>query len=78
MKIRPGLLTFSATDSSNFLGCSHRAVLDRLSKLGGPKPPQYDDPGLEVLRQRGLEQAAVRDHAKVEAAESWSRVSADS
>jgi predicted RecB family nuclease len=52
---RPHHLTFAATDLSNFLGCSHLALLDRAAKQGGPKPPKYDDPALEVLQQRGIE-----------------------
>jgi predicted RecB family nuclease len=48
-------MTYSATDLANYLGCSHLALLDRASRRGGPKAPQYADPALEVLRQRGLE-----------------------
>lgn len=46
-------LIFSATDLSNFLACSHLSLLDRQAALGGPKPRPFDDPGTEVLRQRG-------------------------
>ena len=50
-----GKLIYSATDLSNFLSCPHLTLLTRRTALGGPKPRQFDDPGLEVLRQRGLE-----------------------
>lgn len=50
-----GQLIFSATDLSNFLACPHLSQLNRRTAFGGPKPPVYDDPGLEVLRLRGLE-----------------------
>ncbi len=50
-----GELIFSATDLSNFLACPHLSLLDYYTALGGPKPPEYDDPAVEVLRQRGLE-----------------------
>jgi uncharacterized protein len=48
-------LIFSATDLSHFLACSHLTLLDRRTARGGPKPPRYDDPALDVLWQRGLE-----------------------
>ena len=56
-------LIFSATDLSNFLACPQLTLLGRLTALGGPKPPQYDDPGADVLRQRGLdhEQAYLQE-----------------
>jgi predicted RecB family nuclease len=50
-----GKLIFSATDLSNFLACPHLTLLSQRTALGGPKPRQFPDPGLEVLRQRGLE-----------------------
>ena len=48
-------LVFSATDLSHFLECPHRTLLDRAVAFGAPKPPRYDDPALEVLRERGLQ-----------------------
>lgn len=48
-------LIFSATDLSNFLACPHLSLLERRTALGGPKPPYFEDPGLEVLRVRGHE-----------------------
>jgi predicted RecB family nuclease len=55
MQSLDGKLIFSATDLSNFLACPHLTLLSRHTTLGGPKPRQFPDPGLEVLRQRGLE-----------------------
>ena len=48
-------LIFSATDLSNFLACPHLILLKRRTALGGPRPRVFDDPGVEVLRRRGLE-----------------------
>src|ERR1041384_4471155 len=48
-------LIFSATDLSNFLACPHLILLKRRTALGGPKPRVFADPGVEVLRRRGLE-----------------------
>jgi predicted RecB family nuclease len=48
-------LIFSATDLGNFLACGHLSLLSRRAALGGPKPPKYEDPSLEVLWLRGLE-----------------------
>ncbi|MGQ0562139.1 MAG: ImmA/IrrE family metallo-endopeptidase [Gemmatimonadota bacterium] len=48
-------LIFFATDISNFLACPQLTLLDRRAALGGPKPPVFDDPAIEVLRKRGEE-----------------------
>lgn len=56
MQNSDGRLVFSATDLSHFLACGHLSLLDRRAALGlGPRPPRYDDPVIDVLRQRGLE-----------------------
>ena len=55
MRLANGSLIFSATDVSNFLACPHLSLLRRVTALGGPKPPKFDDPAVEVLQQRGLE-----------------------
>ena len=55
MQLLNGTLVFSATDLSNFLACPHLTLLNRRTALGGPKPRVFDDPGIEVLRQRGRE-----------------------
>ena len=51
-------LILSATDLSGFVACPHLTTLNRGAALGGPKPPKFDDPSAEVLRQRGLEHEA--------------------
>jgi predicted RecB family nuclease len=50
-----GRLIFSATDLSHFLACPHLTLLNRRTALGGPRPVEFPDPGIEVLRQRGHE-----------------------
>jgi uncharacterized protein len=62
-----GNLIYSATDLSNFLECPHLTLLTRRSALGGPRPREFPDPGIEVLRQRGREHeqaflATLRDN----------------
>ena len=52
-------LVFAATDLSNYLACPHLSGLARAVTFGQrPKPRTYDDPGAEVLRNRGLEHEA--------------------
>ena len=46
---------FSSADLTDFLACRHLTALERLSANGRVKRPFFDDPMLEVLRQRGLE-----------------------
>src|ERR1700760_4321514 len=65
-------LIFSATDLSNFLACPHLTLLSLRAALGGPKPPQFPDPGLDVLRERGhqhelkfLEQLQQSGHKRI-------------
>src|SRR5262249_16053995 len=50
------LQSYSAapTALTNLLGCHHLAVLERLVAHGLAKRPFFDDPMLEVLRERGL------------------------
>ena len=55
MRLSDHSFIFSATDVSNYLACPHLTLLNRVTALGGPKPPKFDDPSTEVLRQRGLE-----------------------
>ncbi len=49
------VLSLSATDLSNFLGCRHRTALDMAAALGHRVRPHFTDPLLDVLIQRGLE-----------------------
>jgi predicted RecB family nuclease len=46
---------FFATDLTNFLACRHLTALERLAAHGLAKRPFFDDPMLEILRERGLE-----------------------
>lgn len=55
MQFSDAAFRFTATDLSSYLACPHLTLLNRLTALGGPKPPAFDDPAIEVLRQRGLE-----------------------
>jgi len=52
-------LVFSATDVSGYSACPHLTTQAQTAALGGPRPPQYDDPGADVLRQRGHEHEAA-------------------
>ena len=52
-------LILSATDLSGFLACQHLTTLERAKAFGGPEPPKFDDPGADVLRQRGHEHEAA-------------------
>jgi uncharacterized protein len=47
-------LLLSATWLSGYLACPHLAAQTLAARLGaGPKPPRYEDPGAEVLREKG-------------------------
>ncbi len=65
MEIRGNNTVYYATDLTNFVGCRHLTVLERLAANGLAKRPFFDDPMLEVLRERGLahEQQYVRQLA---------------
>ena len=56
-------LIHSATDLANHLACRHKTQLDLRCAKKELKRPQWDDPGVEVLRQKGEEhERAYRDH----------------
>jgi predicted RecB family nuclease len=56
MRLHENVLSLSATDLSNFLGCRHRTALDMSVAYEKRKGPHgYVDPLLELLWQRGLE-----------------------
>ena len=56
MRLANGQLSFSATDLSRHLACTHLTSLRRSVAFGElAPPPPYDDPRAEVLRQRGIE-----------------------
>ncbi|MGO8997122.1 MAG: TM0106 family RecB-like putative nuclease [Polyangiaceae bacterium] len=54
----PSLLLF-ATDLTNFLACRHLTSLERLAAHKLARRPHYDDPMLELLRERGLAHEAA-------------------
>ena len=62
MYLRPDKLLFFATDLTNFLGCRHLTALERLAAHNLAKRPFFDDPMLDILRERGRqhEQAYVQ------------------
>ena len=45
---------FFATDLTNFIGCRHLTALERLAAHKLAKRPFFDDPMVELLRERGL------------------------
>jgi len=55
MHLRGDKPLFFATDLTNFLGCRHLTALERLAAHGLAKRPFFDDPMLDILRERGLE-----------------------
>ncbi len=56
MRLANGRLSFSATDLSRHLACTHLTSLRRAVAFGEvDPPPPYDDPRAEALRQRGIE-----------------------
>lgn len=55
MRVVQSSLELSASDISGFLGCRHRTGLDLAVALGQLSPPNWVDPMMQVLRERGLE-----------------------
>jgi uncharacterized protein len=66
MDMRGDKPLFFATDLTNFIGCRHLTTLERLAAHKLAKRPFFDDPMLEILRERGLahEQEYVRRLAR--------------
>lgn len=58
MKLESEKLVISATDLSNYLACDHLTELSRQIAEDGLKLSYYQDPALEILRQRGYEHEA--------------------
>ena len=54
MQLRGESLLFFATDLTNFLGCRHLTAIERLAAHSLTKRPYFDDPMLEILRERGV------------------------
>ena len=55
MHLRENKELLFATDLTNFVGCRHLTALERLAAHKLAKRPFFDDPMLEILRERGLE-----------------------
>lgn len=55
VRVAESVLQLSASDVSRFLGCRHRTGLDLKVALGEITPPNWVDPLMQVLRERGLE-----------------------
>jgi predicted RecB family nuclease len=55
MRVRSDRLTSSPTDLANFLACRHKTELDLLAARGRIARPTWEDPLVDVLRERGLE-----------------------
>src|ERR1019366_5015659 len=66
MDLRGDKPLYFATDLTNFIGCRHLTVLERLAAHRLAKRPFYDDPMLDNRRERGLahEQEYVRRLAR--------------
>ncbi|MFZ5556830.1 MAG: TM0106 family RecB-like putative nuclease [Pseudomonadota bacterium] len=55
MQATPSATQLSASDLSWFLGCRHRTALDMAVARGEREPPNWVDPLLALLRERGLD-----------------------
>jgi uncharacterized protein len=58
MKQFDARLVLAATDLSNFLACSRKTALDLSVTRGERERPHFDDPIVEILRNRGAEHEA--------------------
>jgi len=55
MKKNDTTIQFSASDLVNYLGCKHLTELDRKNVLGLIDPPDWQNPALAFLQQKGEE-----------------------
>lgn len=55
MKLHNSSLRLSASDLANHLGCQHVTFLDLRTARGELKAPNYKDPALEALQERGFQ-----------------------
>ena len=55
MKKNDTTIQFSASDLVNYLGCKHLIELDRKNALGLIDPPDWQNPALAFLQQKGKE-----------------------
>ena len=58
MKIHDQVLTLTASDLSAHLGCHHLTQLNLRAAKGDLTRPYYDDPTLQLLRDKGIEHEA--------------------
>src|SRR5690606_17152966 len=69
MNLTNNLLNLSATDLSNHIACSHLTFLNLSLAKGELTPPEYRDPMLALLQERGQEfedayLSSLREHGK--------------
>ncbi len=58
-------IKYSASDLVNYLGCKHLTEMDRQTALGTIDPPDWSNPTLALLQQKGLEhEQAYVEHLK--------------
>jgi len=55
MKITNEKIQYSASDLINYLGCKHLTDLNRQTALGNINPPEWSNPTLALLQQKGKE-----------------------
>lgn len=55
MKEKKGYVQLSASDLSNFLSCNHLTELDKKVIKGELKKPEWNNPHVKVLQERGFE-----------------------
>lgn len=55
MKIANQSILYSASDLVNYLGCKHLTELDRKTVLGEIDPPDWKNPALVLIQQKGIE-----------------------
>jgi len=72
MRLIKETLRYSASDLVNFLGCKHCTELDRQTALGIKHPPEWHNPTLAILQQKGLEhERAYVEHLKSQGLSVW-------
>jgi hypothetical protein len=60
-------IQYSASDLINHLGCKHLTELDRQTVLGIINPPDWINPALALIQQKGIEhERAYVAHLKSE------------
>lgn len=65
MKKTKTSIQFSASDLVNYLGCKHLTELDRKNAFGEIEPPDWQDPSLAFLQEKGQEhERAYVEHLK--------------